>query len=99
MMSLWSRWSVRWSACIRQLMTGADNSTLAFGRVFGALVGFLFVVLLPSVVAVVYLAQHVKPREWIDLFDQLKTYIPLMVVSVAALVSGTAFTEPKKPPQ
>ena len=89
----------------RGLFSGSDNATPAIGRVLGAVLGIILVlallVSLPATIAVILGLQHVGPAVWFAFLAALTPYVTASVVAigglVVALVSGTAFTEPKPP--
>lgn len=79
----------------RQIITGADNETVAIGRVMGLIVFALFIIGLP-VAAVVTLAKGlVAGDEWGKIMASLQVYVPAILLSVGGLIGLTAKTDPK----
>lgn len=79
----------------RQIFTGPDNENVAWGRVMGAIVFVLFVIVLPIAVVLGIAWRMIEPHAATDLLHELTTYIPAMCLAAAALVAGTAFAEGK----
>ncbi len=82
---------------IREILSGTDNQTPAIGRVLGLVVFVNLLLILPAIVVGAMVARHVDPKDWFGLFQALQGYVPIVVIAVVGLVSGTAFTEPKPP--
>ncbi len=87
------------------LLSGRDNQSPAIGRVLGAVIGLVLVVDLmvglPSLVACVFILQHVGPPVWFAFLGALTPYVTALALAIGGLVggliAGTAFTEPKPP--
>lgn len=77
------------------LITGADNQTIAIGRVLGLIVFVVFLVGVP-ITAMLTLARHlVTSDDWAKILSSLQTYVPGVIVSIGMLIGITAFSEPK----
>lgn len=82
---------------IKEFLTGADNQSLAIGRVLGTLLYLDAALALPAIVAGSMLTQHVGVDDWMKLLDHLPTYLLAVTGCAIGLIAGTAFTEPKPP--
>jgi hypothetical protein len=80
---------------VNQIITGADNQTVAIGRVLGIIVAVLFLVFLPSAAVVSIGLGWISADSWQVIFTQLTTYEPAIALSIAGLIGLTAFSEPK----
>jgi hypothetical protein len=78
-------------------MTGADNQTIAIGRVLGIVVATLFLVGLPLAAVATIGLGWVAVDAWQVIFRELTTYEPAVTLSIAGLIGLTAFSEPKVP--
>jgi len=87
------------------LMSGRDNRSPAIGRVLGAVIGLVLVldlmVGLPSLIAGVFVLQHVAPAVWFAFLGAMTPYVTALALAIGGLVggliAGTAFTEPPPP--
>ena len=80
---------------INDFLTGADNQSLAVGRVLGAMLFVNLLLAFPAVIGGVLLYQHVTPDVWFSYMDKLIAFVPSMGGTATLLIAGTAFTEPK----
>jgi hypothetical protein len=79
-----------------QLMTGKDNQTLAIGRVMGAII---FAMVVATNCVIIWslwrsVDQTQDPKIWGMYLDKAGNYLLLVLGAVAALIAGTAFSEP-----
>jgi Na+-transporting NADH:ubiquinone oxidoreductase subunit NqrE len=79
---------------LQQALTGADNATIAIGRLLGAVIALVLLIALPVAAAVTLICGLVGVGVWRDLFEALGLYVPLVVTAIAGLIWGTAKTEP-----
>lgn len=79
------------------LLSGADNESLAIGRVLGGLLFLNLLICLPVTIALALWFKSVDSTAWFAFLTALAVYVPAMVLSVGGLIAGTAFTEPKPP--
>ncbi len=79
------------------LMSGADNRTPAIGRVLGALLFAVLLLMLPAVIVGVLLLRGVDWPIWAALLSSLIPYVPAMVGTIAGLIRWTHPTEPPGP--
>jgi hypothetical protein len=79
----------------RQVFTGRDNETVAWGRVMGAIVFVLFIMLGVPVGVTLVALKVVTAADLVLIMGALATYIPAMAIAACALVAGTYFAEPK----
>lgn len=82
-------------AWLKQTLTGADNETLAIGRVLGMVIAAVLLIGLPVAAAATVVSGRVPVDVWARLFDALGIYVPLVITATAALIWGTNPTEPK----
>lgn len=82
---------------IRDFLTGANNESLAIGRVLGTILFVNVLLLLPGVIGGVLVLRKVDAATWFNFLTALTIYVPAMIVAVGGLIAGTAFTEPKAP--
>jgi len=79
----------------KDILTGADNQTVAIGRWMG-------VVLLAVTIGVIVVEpisvelKKVSLEEWGAMLAQWQVFVPIMCGTAVGLIAGTAFTEPKK---
>ncbi len=78
-----------------QMLTGADNRTIAIGRVLGLVIAFVLLLVFPVLAAATVLAGACAVATWRELFEALGIYVPLVVGAITALIWGTNPTEPK----
>lgn len=78
-----------------QVFTGRDNETVAWGRVMGALVFALFVILGPPIALFLVAIRRISAADLVLIMNALAVYVPGICVAAAALIAGTAFAEPK----
>ena len=79
------------------MLTGADNSSVAIGRVLGALLFLNLLICLPVTVAIALWLKNTDATGWFAFMTALAVYVPAICLSVGGLIGGTAFTEPKPP--
>ena len=77
-----------------KLISGADNTTPAIGRVLGAVLFINLLTILPAIVVGVLFAQGVKWDVWSSVFTALVLYVPAVVGSITVLIRVTHPTEP-----
>ena len=77
-----------------RLMSGADNSTPAIGRVLGAVLFLNLLCVLPAVIVGVMVLQKAAWETWRSLLMALTGYAPSMVGSITLLIRATNATEP-----
>jgi hypothetical protein len=79
----------------RNIITGADNETVAIGRAIGVVVALVFLVVLP--LAAWWTIRHgtIAAADWGIIFDKLTIYVPAIAGAIAMLVGLTAYSEPK----
>lgn len=88
---------------LRSLLSGPDNTSVAIGRFVGLLVAAQCIMFVPLLVAGIFVGliytRGLSPADaqamLFAFMDKLVTYVPAMSITVAGLVAGTAFTEPK----
>jgi len=80
---------------MKQILTGSDNQTMAIGRVLGAIVFVLFVIVMPTAAVVTIGMRHISAADWSTIFDQMRVYIPSVILSVGGMIGMTAPSEPK----
>jgi hypothetical protein len=82
-------------AWIKQVLTGADNSTLAIGRVVALILCGPWAIYVP-LRAVWSVATGATPAsEWATLLPALSLFLVAVIGALGALIAGTAFTEPR----
>lgn len=80
---------------LKQLLTGRDNATFAIGRVIGTLLTvFMFCELIAEVATV--RAGSMEVDTWNSIFEGQSHFVPLMILAIAGLIAGTAFSEPSE---
>jgi len=79
----------------KQIITGADNQTVAIGRVVG-LILLIMAVLQPIAELVTVARKMFGVDQWGSMLAQWQVFVPVMVGTAAGTIAGTAFTEPKK---
>jgi hypothetical protein len=79
---------------LKQALTGADNETVAIGRLIGFAIAMVLLIGLPVTAAASVLLGMV-PDKWATLLSALQVYVPLIVAAVGGLIWGTNGTEPK----
>ena len=84
-------------AVVKQIFTGPDNETVAWGRVMGGAVFALFVILLPQALLVAVALKAIASADATAILAALVIYVPAMSLSAAGLVAGTAFAEGRAP--
>jgi hypothetical protein len=87
--------SLNIQSVLKQIFTGNDNETVAWGRVMGSAVFGVFVIVTPQVVLVMLALRKIDPPVAFEFMDRLTTFVPAMCLAAAALVAGTYFSEPK----
>jgi tetrahydromethanopterin S-methyltransferase subunit F len=80
---------------LKQALTGADNATVAIGRLIGMAVSVVLLILLPIVAMITTLFNAVPVDRWAALLTALQLYVPLIVGGITGLIWGTNPTEPK----
>lgn len=78
----------------KQILTGADNQTIAIGRVIG-IVLLALVVLAPVVELLTVAFRRLTIEQWGAMLAQWQAFMPLMVAAAGGVIWGTSFTEPK----
>lgn len=80
---------------LKQALTGADNETVAIGRLIGMVIAFILLVCIPVAAVGSVIAHSVPVADWSTLLPVLAIYVPAVVGAVAGLIWGTNGTEPK----
>jgi hypothetical protein len=80
---------------LRDTLTGADNRTVAIGRLIGAVIAVVLLVAFPIAAAASVLIGRCDMQVWQQLFAALGLYVPLVTGAITALIWGTNTTEPK----
>jgi hypothetical protein len=80
---------------LKDTLTGADNQTVAIGRLLGSLIAIILLVVFPIAAAASVLAGRCDIQIWQQLFAALGLYVPLVAGAITALIWGTNTTEPK----
>ena len=86
---------------LRQALTGADNQTIAIGRLIGFAIAVVLLIGLPiTAAAAIALAPdaregHDRATTWAVLFQALEIFVPAMAVAIGGLIYGTHTTEPQ----
>lgn len=83
---------------LRQALTGADNQTIAIGRLVGFMIAIVLLILLPVTASATIITGVVKVETWAALLTALQLYIPLVVGAIGGLIWGTNSTEPRPRP-
>lgn len=79
---------------LRQALTGADNETVAIGRLSGlVLIALVLAATIIEPFTVAYRTLDID--QWGKMLAQWQVFVPVMFVTAAGVISGTAFTEPK----
>lgn len=82
--------------CLRDILTGANNETVAIGRFIG--IALLALVVLTPIVELLTVAYRLLGiDEWAKMLDQWQVFMPVMIATAGGAIAGTAFTEPKAP--
>ena len=81
---------------LSQILTGANNTTLAIGRVIGSVVALIFLILFPIGVAITLERHLVGADDWGTIFDKLTVFVPAICLAVAGLIGLTAHSEPRQ---
>ncbi|WP_051280207.1 hypothetical protein [Novosphingobium acidiphilum] len=79
---------------LRQALTGADNRTVAIGRLVGMAIAIVLLIGLPVVAAGSIIRKLVDVGAWSQLFGSLTIYIPAITLAIGGLIYGTNSTEP-----
>jgi len=80
---------------LKQALTGADNQTIAIGRLIGFWIALVLLIGLPVTAAATIIAGIVKVETWATFMTALQVYVPLVVAAIGGLVWGTNSTEPR----
>jgi hypothetical protein len=80
---------------LKDTLTGADNSTIAIGRLIGAIIAVVLLIAFPIAAVGSVLAGHCDMQIWQQMFAALGLYVPLVTGAITALIWGTNTTEPK----
>jgi hypothetical protein len=80
---------------LKQALTGADNQTVAIGRLVGLAVAVALLIVLPLTAAATVIRGTVPVEAWQTLLGALGIYVPLVVAAIGGLIWGTNSTEPK----
>ena len=85
---------------LKQALTGADNKTVAIGRLIGIAISFVLLLVLPVWAAGAIsgahddIARKAQSGSWHELFEALAIYVPIVAAAVGGLIWGTNSTEP-----
>ena len=79
---------------MKQALTGADNRTVAIGRLIGLAIALVLLIGLPVTAAATIIIGIVKVDVWAAFMAALQVYTPLIVAAIGGLVWGTNSTEP-----
>jgi hypothetical protein len=79
---------------LRQALTGADNRTVAIGRLVGMAIAIVLLIGLPLVAAASIICKLIDVGAWNQLFGALTLYIPAVTLAIGGLIYGTSSTEP-----
>jgi hypothetical protein len=79
---------------LKQALTGADNETVAIGRLIGFAIALVLLIGLPVTAAATIIVGIVKVDTWAALMTALQLYVPLVVGAIGGLIWGTNSTEP-----
>ena len=80
---------------LNQALTGADNETVAIGRLIGFAIALVLLIGLPVMAAATIVIGIVKVETWAAFMTALQVYVPLIVAAIGGLVWGTNSTEPQ----
>jgi hypothetical protein len=80
---------------MKQALTGADNETVAIGRLIGFAIALVLLIGLPVTAAATIIAGIVKVDTWAAFMSALQLYVPLVVGATGCLIWGTNSTEPR----
>ena len=81
-------------ALLSDILTGADNRTVAIGRWMGVvLLAIGVIVIVAEPFSVVY--KKLSIDQWVQMLAQWQVFLPVLCATAGALIAGTAFTEPK----
>ncbi|WP_353229672.1 hypothetical protein [Novosphingobium sp.] len=80
---------------LKQALTGADNETVAIGRLIGMAIAIVLLILLPVAAAATVVTKTASVDTWATLLAALQVYVPLIVAAIGGLIWGTNGTEPK----
>jgi len=80
---------------LKQALTGADNQTVAIGRLIGFAIALVLLIGLPVTAAATIIAGVVPVETWAAFMTALQVYVPLIVAAIGGLVWGTNSTEPQ----
>ena len=78
----------------RDVLTGANNETVAVGRLIGVVL-LVLVVLTPVVELLTVAYDKLEIDEWAKMLAQWQVFMPIMIATAGGIIAGTAFTEPK----
>ena len=82
---------------LREALTGADNETVAIGRLVGLMIAIVLLIGLPVLAAVSIIRKLMDVGAWGQLFGSLTVYIPAITLAIGGLIWGTNSTEPHSP--
>ena len=80
---------------LKQALTGADNSTIAIGRLIGFVIALVLLIALPVAATATLIKGGVPVSIWRELFEALGIYVPLVTAAITGLIRVTNATEPK----
>ncbi len=80
---------------LKQVLTGADNETVAIGRLIGFATAVVLMIGLPVTAAATIMVHAMAVDTWRTLFEALGLYVPLTAGAITGLIWGTNPTEPK----
>ena len=80
---------------LKHLLTGADNETIAIGRVLGLSVFILFLVIGPTVGYMAVRTGQMAAQDFGMFLDKMPNYVTMIALSSAGLIGLTSMSEPK----
>jgi hypothetical protein len=83
---------------LKQALTGADNQTVAIGRLVGFMIAVVLLTGLPILAAATIIRKDVPVDDWGTFFQTLALYVVPVSASIGGLIWGTNGTEPKPKP-
>lgn len=81
---------------LKQALTGADNSTVAIGRLISMMITMTLLMTLPLVAVATIYSKSMTVDQWRELLEALGIYVPLVVGAMTALIRITNPTEPQQ---
>lgn len=80
---------------LKQALTGADNETVAIGRLIGMAIAIVLLIVLPVTATATVVMRSVPVTDWGSFFGTLGLYVLPVAGAIGGLIYGTNFTEPK----